>query len=691
VDPAANYVYVVNSGDNTLSAFAFDPSSGALAAVSGSPFTVGNGPSFVAVDSAGRFLYVTNGTDGTISAFTINSSSGALSPISGSPFKAGTNPLSATVDPANRFLLVTNWPNRTGAQPLAVTDDSSIQPLIGVGTHGAGITVFTINSTSGALTLVTGSPFTAVNGGIGPSFVAVDPTDQFVYVPDFNMGVVGALTLNSSTGQLTALPTSPYSVGINPDGVTVDPSGRFVYVANYGSNHVTGFWLMPGSGALVPLGTFAARQGPGAIVIGQGTAGVQYQPQFAYVATGGNTSGSTGTNDIWGFSMDPVAGGLSLLGSSPFADGFSPTFATSDLRGQYLYVANNCSDPACAASAGSVSAYTIAPTTGNLTAAPSSPFLAGVNPLGAVVDPSERFVYVMNGSDFTISAYTLNPATGALSPIVGSPFPLSFGSMLELTPMAPAPFSLQASGGLGLEAVPNYLSLVLAYSYSPPPKSNSSVQGSNVDPASTLTIDPTGQFLYAGSGCADGSCSGIVWAYTISPSTGALTSSSHLAAGSNPTAMVVEPKGNYLYFTDSFTGQVFAFLINQTNSGALSVISGSPFTAGEQPSSIAIDPTGRFLYVANAGSSNISAYTIDPAGSGALTPIPTSPFFATGTTPVSISVDVSGQFAYVVCQGDNTVWAYSIDQVSGGLTPMASSPYPAGQLPVSMTTTGKSQ
>ncbi len=47
----------------------------------------------------------------------------------------------------------------------------------------------------------------------------------------------------------------------------------------------------------------------------------------------------------------------------------------------------------------------------------------------------------------------------------------------------------------------------------------------------------------------------------------------------------------------------------------------------------------------NGGSNDVSAYAVDPA-SGALTPIAGSPF-AAGNGPDSIAVDPTGRFAYV--------------------------------------------
>jgi YD repeat-containing protein len=706
-DPTANYVFVVNSGTypGTVSAFAFDPTTGMLTAVGGSPFAVGSNPKSVAVDPLGNFLYVTNSGSNTISGFTIDPAGGALTPIPGSPFYAGQNPLGVTVDPADKFVLVADAGtttrhgsslslpdggggstgsraaiaaagSRVGGSAFAPATGSwsqaepsegglvlvaanghgdwdvsrptkprhgikGILPKLeagGGGTAGSGVSVLSINPTTGALSMVLGSPFTTNLYAFSPNSVMVDPTDTFAFAESTGNDSIAMFTIDASSGNLTFV--SSVSTGPLPSSMVMDPSGLFLYTTIGEVNNISLFVLFPSAGSLVPLGNLPTRQGPSAIAISAGAAAVKYVPQFAYVAaSGGTANGPQGSNNISGFAVDPIAGALSVLSGSPFAEGLFPQFATTDLLGRFLFVANRCSDAACAAYNGSVSAYQIDPVAGLLTPAPGTPFSAGVGPLGAVVDPSGQFAYVANGTDNTISAYSIVPGTSAL--------------------LVPIPGSVSLSGGVSgkIEA---------------------------------LAIDPAGQFLYAATGCPDGSCAGAIYVYEIMLPTGALRSLLYgaypLPAGLSPSCLVVEPRGEFLYAADSVSGEVLAFA---TNGGFPTAISGSPFAAGSAPSSITVDPLGRFLYVANTDSNNISAYTIAP-GTGVLAPMPASPF-AAGSGPLSLAVDVSGSFLYVVNGGDNTVSAFSIDPAYGVLTPVAGSPFLAGTLPVSITTMGKAQ
>src|SRR5712692_1728808 len=90
------------------------------------------------------FAYVANsnphGLAGSVSAYAIDSTTGALSQITGSPFAAGAFPRGMAVDPTGKFLYVPNCGN----------DSCS--------TNSNG-SAYTIDSTTGALSQITGSPF----------------------------------------------------------------------------------------------------------------------------------------------------------------------------------------------------------------------------------------------------------------------------------------------------------------------------------------------------------------------------------------------------------------------------------------------------------------------------------------------------------------------------------------------------
>jgi 6-phosphogluconolactonase len=64
---------------------------------------------------------------------------------------------------------------------------------------------------------------------------------------------VTAFTINSVTGQLTSVAGSPYAVGTGAGGLSVDRTGKFLYVANSGSNNVSAFTINGATGQLTQV------------------------------------------------------------------------------------------------------------------------------------------------------------------------------------------------------------------------------------------------------------------------------------------------------------------------------------------------------------------------------------------------------------------------------------------------------
>jgi 6-phosphogluconolactonase len=148
-------------------------------------------------------------------------------------------------------------------------------------------------------------------------------------------------------------------------------------------------------------------------------------------------------------------------------------------------------------------------------------------------------------------------------------------------------------------------------------------------------------------------------------------------------------RAEFVYVAD-VNNEVWGYTISPAT-GALTSIAGSPFPVGLEPGSVAVDPSGKFAYVANTGitgihpTGSVSGYSINPA-TGALTPIAGSPF-AAGDSPYSVAVDSSGKFAYVVNTDGSNVSGYTINPVTGALTPIAGSPFLTGAAPVSVAIT----
>ncbi len=305
-------VYASNSNSNNISAWTLDTTTGALTPIAGQPFAAGSEPNSVGIDPFHRFLYVTNESTSTtlpsnVSAYTIDQITGALTPVAGSPFAAGIAPNYARVHPSGLFLYCANEGDQT-------------------------ISGYSINTTTGALTPIAGSPFaTGVAPGNNTDSIGFDPTGKFAYVSvNSSPGAVLAFTVNTTTGALTPVAGSPFTTGTNSDTVVVDPAGKFLYVGNFGSMDVSAFTINSSTGALTPV-----AGSPFAIGGGRPDQ-VNVDPTGKFVFT----ANDSGTSGIGVQSINPATGALTSIAGSPFPAGNSPSGVTVDPSGQFVFSAN---------------------------------------------------------------------------------------------------------------------------------------------------------------------------------------------------------------------------------------------------------------------------------------------------------------------------------------------------------------
>jgi 6-phosphogluconolactonase (cycloisomerase 2 family) len=151
-----------------------------------------------------QFLYVPMG-DTTIRAFRIDRSTGGLFAISQSPYTVPTTDGNATTivsDPLGRFLFVGS--KNTGE-----------------------VWAYQIDSKSGVLTLIAGSPFTFKLGFFAAASLAVNDTGKFLYVGqgDPALGVM-AFSIDQITGALNPLAGTPFQLGVAH--VHADPTASFL-------------------------------------------------------------------------------------------------------------------------------------------------------------------------------------------------------------------------------------------------------------------------------------------------------------------------------------------------------------------------------------------------------------------------------------------------------------------------------
>jgi 6-phosphogluconolactonase (cycloisomerase 2 family) len=308
-------------------AYKFDPMSGSITAVAGSPFaTDTGGDRDVAMSRDAKFLYSIKTADGSLVGFSIQAD-GALAAVPGSPF--------ATSEPISN--IVTN-PSADYLYAVAYSGD---------------LKVYSIDSSTGALTEQTADAVPAVFGWP----LVITPDGQRLY--QISDQVYG-FSIDGGSGALKALPGSPFAVfamggGIASTDATIDPSGRFIYATN--GAEFTGFGgpmyigsIDPQTGAVSPVTPFSPTNGP------QWYVAVDASGKYAVVTTG--VTSKTGPNCFAVQSIDATSGMLTAVPGSPFPGPFSngngncgPLLA--DPSGSYIYMGS-----------GGVSVYSLDETTG---------------------------------------------------------------------------------------------------------------------------------------------------------------------------------------------------------------------------------------------------------------------------------------------------------------------------------------
>lgn len=251
IDPTGKYLLVTNSSlSDSVSVFSIDSSTGALTAVSGSPFYANDTPSEIVIHPAGNLVYVTNPRIGTVTAFTFDNTTGVLTSV-GPPVESGSGASGLAIDSSGRFLYVANT---SAENPGSVA----------VGN----ISGFTINTTTGVLSPITGSPFTSPVGA-GPSALVIDPSDRFVFATTAGGSYsLWCFAIDPVNGQLTAEPGSPYSVAAGTLFALIDTTGNFFYIGSQSANGIEAYtYNQNGVPALINNSPFSTGTAPGKMVI----------------------------------------------------------------------------------------------------------------------------------------------------------------------------------------------------------------------------------------------------------------------------------------------------------------------------------------------------------------------------------------------------------------------------------------
>jgi 6-phosphogluconolactonase len=367
-------------------------------------------------------------------------------------------------------------------------------------------------------------------------------TVDFVYVTSAkaaganNYGQVDVYEINSESGKMRTIPTSPFpSGGRNPVAEVTSPDNASLYVVNRDDNTIVQF-VIGTDGKLYPLNTVNT---PGVFPLAVATAGKflvvadTYQP-LPTCSPAAPCSGSVavfpiGITDVLGTPVANASISASYwpltLPSAP-THVVMPTAVASAASGAYLYV--TAYDTSVSPTVGYVFGFavnsdgTLNPLNGGV------PFAAGRQPSAIASGAGGNTIYVTDFANNNVLAYSAS--NGLLTPVAGSPFPAG---------NAPA----------------------------------------------AIVVDATGKFVYVAN-----SVDSNLTAYTSAD--GVLTAVGSFVTGSQPVAVGIDPSLNQYLYTANFLGNtVSGFQINATN-GTLLNSQFSPYAANANPTAVAAIPHG---------------------------------------------------------------------------------------------------
>lgn len=404
-DYTVGYLYVTGSYQNQIGAFKISNNTGKLTPIFKSPFgSGGTDPVRALVSTTGRYLYVLNAgapkdlgngnfsySGASISVFSVGGS-GVLA-FQQSYSSQGYGATRFAFSPTGSFLYVLD-------EYAPTATDASGNPILGSATPVAGmacqdssgiyhpvgdITVFSVDSNTGRLSLVTNNQVQTPTGGQLPYFpVGCEPIDMkltgaFALVADTSDPVTGSrftvfpYAMSGTTGQLTTTQNTEFVTGAaSISAIGSDASSRYIYILDPVSNEI--WYYTVGSNGLLQA-----------------------------------VNGSPTNN------ADTTAG--------------NPIQLTSDNKGKFLYVANAGPSTGQSNANSDITAYTIA-STGFL--APTAPgvFHTGSSPQCIIEDPSNQYLYTADHDSNTVTGHVLDPNSGVLTDIRG---PSTFATVTNPT------------------------------------------------------------------------------------------------------------------------------------------------------------------------------------------------------------------------------------------------------------------
>ena len=312
-------------------------------------------PETLAIDPSGSFLFQTavgynNGTQGGIFAYAINRSNGSPGKMIGA-YLTGQTLYADVVDNQGKFLYA-------------------------LGTNG--VYAFSIQTGTGALMPVAGSPFMAAGASSAgypqpATLMAVDQTNQFLYVS--TSAGISAYRIDQGTGSLTPIAGSPFGADvIKPWTIVITPNNSYLYeLQSQDDKNIYAYSIDQSSGVLTPISGSPFNTGTCGTMVTPGTVGIPGPDNMTIASAGKFMYDNCGI-----YSIDESTGAITQVSASGPGDWpvISPT-------GDFLWAITGDQE-ACFNCDIGITTYEVDANSGALTAVPNSFVLLTNSEVGSV-------------------------------------------------------------------------------------------------------------------------------------------------------------------------------------------------------------------------------------------------------------------------------------------------------------------
>ncbi len=213
------------------------------------------------VSPSHQYLYIA--APGSISKYSIDNYTGSLTPRGGAG-SSGQSPISLRISPNGKFLYISNFNNNNisafsvdtssgnltevsgspfpcPSQPYGMEIDAQSKYLMVANRLDNSVSVYSINDINGVITNISNSPFSAITSDMTtnplPVSVTIDPAFKYLVTSNIQNGTSSIFSIDQSSGKLTL--SSALQTGCYTKGAAFHPSGSYLYTLQYTCNTIT--------------------------------------------------------------------------------------------------------------------------------------------------------------------------------------------------------------------------------------------------------------------------------------------------------------------------------------------------------------------------------------------------------------------------------------------------------------------